>query len=874
MSVREPHRQADPDVLLPPSYFEQRGGYDELWTGVDDSGRQQVRSHWQTLLTAFQQLGGGDLEARRVEARRLFRENGVSYSVLADDERAGRPWELDPVPFLIPAADWASIDSGLSQRARLLDAILKDLYGPRHLIRGGMVPAELIYRHSGFMLPADGSLAHAHAALTLYAADVVRGQDGSFRVVADRTQAPAGAGLALETRIACSRILPNLIRATHVHRLARFFRSLRNDLAGRAPHQKVDPRIVVLGQGARDPNYFDHAYLASYLGFPLVEGEDLTVREGHLWLRTIEGLKLVDMVLRRVPDPLCDPLELDPASQVGIPALLEVARRGNIGMVNPLGAGILENPGLLPFLPRIARQFLGEELKLPSIPTWWCGQPEGRQYVLDHLQELVIKPIEHGRQGAVWGGALSQEALQTWRERIERDPGLYVGQEAGANATTPALVKGELRPCSAVTRCFVAAADAQFQVMPGGFTRTTRPGEIAAGLSASLQGTCKDTWVLASEEERHLISWPAATPSFAVAFESLPSRAAESLYWVGRQAERAEFLTRLARSALRKFNESRDYGDPADSGCLSILLYALRVLSTGRGTAPAPSLVSGSEFVENTLLETLRDATLAGSLAATLKSLERSAVSVRDRWSTDTWRVIDDISETLEQQRRRPRAGLVAMEDTLDRLISALVALTGLTIESTTHEHGWQFLMIGRRLERARNLILLMQSTVLREAEEGVEHQLLEALLVANESIMTHRRRYRAALDISSAVQVLLLDATNPRSLSYQVLELAKHLDALPREGGARRGLAADQRALLQASTLVRLAQTPELVTVDATPGSHQRDQLAAFLNGVDAQLEAAIGALDQAYFTHVQATQQLVAFTRDDDDDEPGEAE
>ncbi len=855
----------EPGGLLSPKYADDRGVYDELWSAPDADSKSQVRGHWQALLSAFQQLGGCDLEGRRKEARRLFRENGVSYSAMADGQRGTRPWELDPIPFLVPAADWAKIESGLAQRARLLDAILKDLYGPRHLIRGGMVPAELIFRHPGFLLQADGALGHYEVALTLYAADVVRGADGGFRVVSDRAQAPAGAGLALETRIACSRILPNLIRATHVHRLASFFRTLRNDLAGRAPHQKLDPRIVVLGQGSDDPSYFDHAYLASYLGFPLVEGADLTVRESHLWLRTIEGLKLVDMVLRRVPDSQCDPLELDPASGAGIPALLEVARRGNVGMVNPLGAGILENPGLLPFLPRIARQFLGEELKLESIPSWWCGDEKSKAYVLEHLDGLLIKSIEHGR-APVWGGALTAEELAHWRARIEKDPGLYVGQEPGVSATTPALVKGEIRPRSAVTRCFVAATQGTFRTMPGGFTRTTSPGEITGGLSASLQGTCKDTWVLASEEEKHLISWPAAAmPAFVVAYESLPSRAAESLYWVGRHAEQAEFLTRLARSALRKFNESRDYGDPADSGCLAILLYALKVLSTGRSSA-APTLISGSEFVENTLLETVRDATLEGSLAATFKALERSALSVRDRWSTDTWRVIDDISETLEEQRRLPRAGSVALEDTLDRLVSALVGLTGLTIESTTHEHGWQFLMIGRRVERARNLILLMQSTVMREAEEGIEHQLLEALLIANESVMTHRRRYRAALDISSAVQVLLLDTSNPRSLAYQVLELAKHLDALPREGGARRGMAADQRALLQASTLVRLADTSTLLATDVDQ-PHQRDELAAFLAAVDNELGIATAALDQAYFTHVQPTQQLVAVTRDVDD-------
>ncbi|MEE4300692.1 MAG: circularly permuted type 2 ATP-grasp protein, partial [Pseudomonadales bacterium] len=659
-------------------------------------------------------------------------------------------------------------------------------------------------------------------------------------------------------RIACSRILPNLIRSTHVHRLARFFRLLRDHLVERAPHQKLDPRIVMLGRGPSDPNYFDHAYLASYLGFPLVEGEDLTVRDGHLWLRTIEGLKLVDMVFRRVPDDLCDPLELDPASRAGIPGLLEVARRGAVGMVNPLGAGVLENPGLIPFLPRIARQFLGEELQLESLPTWWCGEQGGLDHVLANMDELVIKRIDRGG-GAVWGGGLTEGQSADWRARILADPELYVGQVTAEGATTPALVDGVLEPRGVVTRCFVAAAEQGFTVMPGGFTRVVDAEELPEALGARLRGVCKDTWVIASEAERHLILWPSAGAPTRGADESLPSRAAESLYWVGRYAERGEFLTRLSRTCLRKFNESRDYGDPSDSGALTILLRALRQLSTGQGTAPVPGNLAGTQFVENTLLETVRDATLEGSLAATFKALEDAAVAVRDRWSTDTWRVIDDISEALEHQRVFDRGGLPALEDTLDRLISALMAFTGLTVESMTHEYGWQFLLIGRRVERATMLLDLLRATVLLEAGEGVEQPLLETLLLANESLMTHRRRFRASLDAASALQVIALDHGNPRSLAHQVLELGRHIDALPREQ-RERGLDADQRALLAAGTRVRLADASAL----ARTTGNRREGLVAFLDALGAELEAAVEALNQAYFTHVQPTQQLVAVSLD----------
>lgn len=851
-------------ALVAASYGDTMGPFDELCTPAGAEGGP-LRAHWKRLLGAFQQLGGPDLEARRLEARRLFRENGVSYSVTSDGSPGERPLELDPVPCLVPAEDWARIESGLDQRARLLDAILKDLYGPRHLLRGGMVPPSLIFRHSGFLRSADGALRAEGHALTLYAADVVRDREGRFRVVSDRTQAPAGAGLALETRIASSRILPNLIRATHVHRLARFFRLLRGHLAARAPHQKLDPRIVVLAGGVDDPSYFDHAYLASYLGFPLVEGPDLTVRDGRLWLRTIEGLKLVDGVVRRVADRLCDPLELDPASQVGIPGLLQTMRRGELALVNPIGAGVLENPGLLPYLPRICRQFLGEELQLDSAPTWWCGTSDGLSHVLAHLHELVIKRIDRAG-GSVWGGALDAEALASWRDRLRADPEAWVGQAPAAEATTPALVQGQLTPWRAVTRCFVSASEEDFAVMPGGFTRVTPPGEIPGGLSAGLQGVCKDTWVLAADTERHLILWPTtvAEPRQSI-LESLPSRAAESLYWVGRYAERAEYHTRLARTALRRFQDSRDYGDPSDTGAVAILLRALKVLATGQGGDGAPGTLGGVDFVETTLLETVRDASLEGSLAWTFRRFEGAALAVRDRWSADTWRVIDDIAEALDGDPGFAPSGLAALEATLDRLVAALMSFTGLTMESTTQEHGWRFLMIGRRIERARNLVGLLQATVLREAGDGVEYALLEGLLAANESLMTHRRRYRAALDIGSAVQVLLLDPANPRSLAWQVLGLEQLVAALPRDPGLR-GMSVDQRALLEASTRVRLAEARELATpgIPRGPDAHRRLRLASFLEDVDGCLERASVALDQSYFTHVEPTQQLVAVSRD----------
>ncbi|MEI6543767.1 MAG: circularly permuted type 2 ATP-grasp protein, partial [Methylococcales bacterium] len=349
--------------------------------------------YWERFMAALNSMGSEKLELRRREAQRLLRENGVTYNVYGDSQNLTRPWRLDPVPLLISSEEWLVIEAGLKQRADLLDLILKDIYGKQNLLKKGLLPAELVFGHEGFLHPCVGALQNQKRHLTIYSANLARGPNGLMWVLDDRTQAPSGSGYALENRTVMARVLPDIYRETQVHRLSGFFKSLHKGLVDIAPNNKEDPRIVIMTPGPLNETYFEHAYLAAYLGYTLVQGGDLTVRDGRVWLKSLAGLQAVDVILRRVDDSFCDPLEFRSESKLGVAGLLEVVRRGNVAIANPFGSSVLENPALLAFLPRLARHYLNEDLKLPSIATWWCGQRREREFVLQNIDSLVIKPI-------------------------------------------------------------------------------------------------------------------------------------------------------------------------------------------------------------------------------------------------------------------------------------------------------------------------------------------------------------------------------------------------------------------------------------------------------------------------------------------------
>ncbi len=825
--------------------------YDEM---LDSQG--QVRPHWSYLMQAMEQLGSAEMELRRKEALKLLRENGVTYNVYGDPGGTTRPWQLDPVPLLIGGDEWADIEAGLLQRAELLNLILADLYGPRELTRKNMLPLELIYNHGGFLRACDQVKLRGHHQLILYATDLARGPDRKMWVIGDRTQAPSGAGYALENRIAVSRVAPNIFRDSQARRLGHFFQSMRAGLNAIAPSHAELPRIVVLTPGPFNETFFEHAYLASFLGYPLVQGDDLTVRDGYVWMKSLTGLQRVDVIMRRVDGDYCDPLELRDESRLGVAGLLEVARRGNVALANPLGSSILENPGIQPFLPKIARHLLGQELKLPSAATWWCGQPLEMDYVLANLEQLVIKPITRKPQtGPVVGHLLSRAQLGELRDRIRAHPALYVGQEHVSFSTAPCVTPQGFEPRKVLLRCFAVASRNGYEVMPGGLSRSA-PEKGDLPISGQLGSISKDTWIITSESQNEVerVSTIAAPAAIGEYNNALPSRAADNIFWVGRYAERAEDSIRLLRATVKKLYINPDQGNPDYISTLHCLFRGLTNL-TGTWPGffaedPGPML----QAPEQELLSVALDEHRIGSIAHSLRSLVRAGYSVRDLWSSDTWRVMDDLEINLGNPQQLRDSTLWQMQEHMDGLISTLCAFSGLIMENMTRGNGWLFLDIGRRLERSLLLISLLRSTFSEQQSDGIETQLIETLLDTSDNTICYRHHYRSYFELSSCLELLLFDTNNPRSLAYQITSLDEHVAKLP---SSRRGerLSTEQRLMLEASSMLKLANLTDLLVVSDYGIRENLDQHLSRLHNLLDSLSETITA---EYFRHGSTPQPL----------------
>ncbi|MEY6431039.1 circularly permuted type 2 ATP-grasp protein [Thioalkalicoccus limnaeus] len=830
------------------------GVYDEMRTADGE-----VRPHWQYLIEVLRALGPDGIEERWRDARRLIRDNGVTYNAYGDTEGMSRPWELDLLPLQIRSDEWATLERGLIQRAELLNLILSDLYGPRKLITAGLLPATLIDAYPGYLIPCHGVPATDDQPLVDYAVDLTRTPDGAWRVIGDRTQCPSGAGYALENRVVLSRVMPSLFRDSHVHRLAGFYRSVRRALTRLAARRTPPTRIVMMTPGPSHEAYFEHAYLANYLGYNLVQGADLSVRDGALWLRTLGRLERIDAVLRRVDDLWCDPLELREDSHLGVPGLTQAARAGNVTLANALGSGVLEHPGLMAFLPRLCQHLLGEDLLLPDIPTWWCGEQADMARVLDELETLVIKPAGNppGRR-CLFPGRMDPAERAALVARIQAEPDRFVAQEHIVPSTAPALIGRRIEPRPTVLRTFLVAEEQGYTVMPGGLSRVAFEQDTPM-ISSRLGGIGKDTWVLASEPERQeslLGTGDLLAP--AVAQESeVSSRVADNLFWIGRYAERAEGLVRLLRITIFKLSERQGYAATDDlTSCVPSLLQALTHQSQAY-----PGFV-GDGFEERLrdpmpeMLSLIADPERLGGLPQTLQALGQAAWSVRERLSVDTWRVINDIEEHLRALTRRPPRDFGPALDELDPLVTALVAFSALTHENMTHNEGWNFLEAGRRLERGLNTATLLRGTLSRIGREHEEHLLIEAVLGITDSLITYRRRYQAGTRVGALLDLVFQDETNPRSLAYQLVQLERVCRQMPR-GEMAAGRSSIERLILRSLTGVRLVEIDRLIQPDRT--GTKRVALRRMLGQLSDQLAAVSDALTAQYFRHEEQPHALL---------------
>jgi uncharacterized circularly permuted ATP-grasp superfamily protein/uncharacterized alpha-E superfamily protein len=835
----------------PAGYQPLAGCYDEM---VDADG--VPRRHWTHLAGVFSELGVEELLRRQEEVARLIDQDGVVYNAYEEADRPGQRWLLDPVPTVLSSHEWETIETGLIERAELLDLVLDDLYGRRDLLRRRLLPPEIVFGHAGFLRPWDQiRLPGAHQLFT-YAADIGRDADGRPRVLSDRTQAPSGFGYALQARSVISRVFPTLYRDSQVHRLAPFFRSLRVALHAAAPTNVEDPRIVVLTPGPWNETAFEHAFLASQLGYPLVEGSDLVTRRGRVWMRSLGQLEPVHVILRRVDAWFCDPLELKPDSQLGVPGLVEAARSGAVSVVNPLGAGVLENPALMVFLPRLCEHLLGGPLALQSVPTWWCGVDDGLRYVLANLERLVLRPMSRtAGTASIFGWQLSAAELDQCKRRIEAQPIGWVGQESLEMASAPTLTPAGLAPRRSVLRAFAVPRNDSYAVMPGGLTRVA-PGDGVGRISSQAGAISKDTWVLASEPERLTGFWLDSGPTVARIdpMASIPSRAAENMWWLGRYAERAEAITRLLRVVYDRRNDFQGSANPAGIESLRAVLVAITHTTTTYPGFVGPGAGQRLASPGRELLDLVVDDQRVGTLAHSVRALLDSAYAVRDQLSADTWLVVGALDREILELHGPMHDPQAVVSSALQRVMQSLLALGGLVSESMVRDLGWRFMDAGARLERGVQLVSLLHATVTDARGTATDSLVLESVLTAAESIMTYRRRYRSHAQLETLLDLLLLDEGNPRSLQFGLDRLTEDLDALPVR--ADRRLREEQQYTLEASTALRLADTAALVAQDE---SGHRPALDAFLTELRDKLMQAADAVDRIHFVHVLPRWSLV---------------
>jgi uncharacterized circularly permuted ATP-grasp superfamily protein/uncharacterized alpha-E superfamily protein len=831
--------------------FEPRGGaptgYDEF---VDGAGN--VRPSWLELAECVGERGRGGLEELRAVMRNLVDNDGITYIqqdmngeavTNGDGGPVPGPWHLDALPLVLSARDWDTLESGLVQRSQVLDAVLADLYGPRRSLTGGVLPAQLLFAHPGYVRAACGIELPGRHQLFMHACDISRTADGAFRVNADWTQAPSGAGYALADRRVVAHAVPDLYERIGPRPASPWAQALRLALIDAAPESAEEPVVVLLSPGTQSETAFDQAYLASVLGFPLVESADLVVRDGKLWMRSLGTLKRVDVVLRRVDADYTDPLDLRADSRLGVVGLVEVLRRGAVTVVNTLGSGILESPGLLRFMPELSKSLLGESPLLCSAPVYWGGINVERSHLLSKLASLLVKPVTGG--DTIVGPVLSVRQREALAARIEATPWQWVGQELPEFSSAPTdFYPGGLSSAAIGMRFFTVAQRGGYAPMIGGLGY-----QLAAGNSAYAMKTvaAKDIWIRTPTRvtaERVATTPPVErrmmTPSPTRAVSS--PRVLSDLFWMGRYAERAENLARLLIVTRERYHEFRSRQDMEGSESVPVLLAALgRITGTDTGArGDAHEMIATAP---TTLWSLTADRHRAGALAQSVERLSLSARAVRDQMSNDTWMVLAAVERAvLHRGRSLPESnaeGEAYLVSAHRETLAGMLALSGLTAESMVQDVGWTMMDVGKRIERGLALTALLGATLTTVRSPAAEQAITESALVACESSVIYRRRNLGVVTVSAVADLVLLDAENPRSLGYQFERLRADLKAL--------GSSRPERMVDDIGTRLRRLDPADLEDVSAD-GS--RGELAALLDGLHADLRELSGVITATHLS------------------------
>ncbi|WP_321873278.1 circularly permuted type 2 ATP-grasp protein [Burkholderia ubonensis] len=842
------------------------GRYDELRGSAAGLQAPALAPAWRAFFTHLGSDGVADLDRRADALQRRMRENGLFYQL--HEQRAGDgatgPWSLDLLPLIVTSQDWAAIERGVLQRVRLLNAMMADLYGPQTILQRGLLPPALVTGHPGYLRAMRGARVPGDTWLHVVAFDLARGPDGQWRVIAHHTQGAAGLGYLLENRLIVSRLLPRTFRGLRVQRLAASYRALLQSMQALSPAGK-NSRIVLLTPGTHSATYFEHAYLARYLGLTLVEGGDLTARDNRVFLKTLRGLEPVHGILRRVDDAWLDPLELRPDSLLGVPGLLQAVRAGNVLLANAPGSSFLESPGMLGFLPRLAESLLGATLTLPAVHSWWCGEPAACDDALPQLARCIIKPSfppdvqAGGGFEPVIGARLTHAQLAEWRARILANPAHYTVQadlplsqaptwpghrEPGDGYSNDYGGGARIVPKPLLLRVFALAdGAARWRVLPGGLSRV---GARDALFNAPMPrgGSTVDTWVMTEGvvDATTLLQTHLSADDLTTAQpRAIASRAAENLFWLGRYTERATNLMRLARAALERLRGEDDADSPAHLELIDTLCR-----DTGLIAADAPSAVDAPRAFQLALAASLtRGADHAAGIASCLFGMRGAAAAIRERLSSEQWRLIDDATELFADSTGNAEAeeqlGNEALQ-LLERLGLLLGAITGAQTDNMTRDDGWRLLSIGRQIDRLDFLC-----SVLRFAfEEGAVHKQdgFELVLELFDSAITFRSRFQRGFDVAPLLSLVVLDTDNPRSLAWVVQAMRGRLTKVERSEGYALSELADAIPDVPGWSLHELCETGD-------DGRH--DRLLERLDTTAKAVWELSNRIGERYFSHVR---------------------
>ncbi|MSP77455.1 MAG: hypothetical protein EXR12_15105 [Rhodospirillaceae bacterium] len=813
--------------------------YDELVTG-----QKSIRYHWQGILSVIRALPGG-LGERVESARRQLEESGATVNLL--DERSAPRWTFDPLPFVVAPDEWAALETGLIQRARLLDAILADIYGPQTLLKERRLPPMLVHANRHFHRPCqvtDGAAPTRH--LAHYAVDLVRLGDGRWHVLADHTEVPAGIGYALEMRRVLARSLPEAFRSIPVRHLRPFVDRWHDSLLALAPADIGQPNMAVLTPGSLSATYFEHVYLARALGVPLVEGGDLVARDGQVSLKTLAGLRPVHMLLRRLGSAFVDPLELRADSALGVTGLVEATRSGRIELANALGSGVVETPALMPFLERLCEHLLGQPLGLPSLDVWWLGEPSAATFVLANLDSMIVRPCLGNDREPIVVGMLEPEERKALVERIRAQPGQFVAQHPFTPSLSPKWDGKGLAPAGVVMRVFVSADGDGYRVLPGGLAREPT-GETALHSLGRLNGTLKDVWVLA--EDAADVELPATRRFHQLAVErggaDLQSRVADNLYWLGRYIERLDNDSRLLRTTATRVAQGAM--GPRDS-------IELRMLGRLLSEANLMESASALSAPESAAFQQGLDAVAADErgLATVLDAIQRLAGTLRDRFSADMTIAAGPLMAEVRQRLMSARGNLDPLLAALDEIVRFVATLSGLAQENMTRGTGWRFLDLGRRLERAQFILTgalnpFTQSPIDWDAAMRLALELCD-------STITYRTRYLGQLQPAPVLDLVILDDSNPRALAFQLRAIGVHLDYLAHASGVQVPALPDSLDKDLAAVVRQFAGDEQAWRHEGLALAMLRDVAA----DADERLEALSEAITRAYFSHVPASQAV----------------